>query len=86
MKVPDPQKLEFWMVVKLLHKCWELNSGLLQKQQVFLVTDPPLQPPVSFHLNDSLGSKDREKYAKKIFVFYLTLNICMLVLFGLFCF
>ena len=41
--------------IKLLCKCLELNSGPLQKQQVFLTTATSLQPKDNFH---TVNSKD----------------------------
>jgi hypothetical protein len=38
----DSLQLELQMLSAAWHRCWELDSGPVQEQQVFLITKPSL--------------------------------------------
>lgn len=51
----DPLELELQAAVNHKHRCWELNSGPLQEQQLLLTTGPVLQPLPTIFLKQGLN-------------------------------
>lgn len=52
----DPLELELQAAVNHKHRCWELNSGPLQEQQLLLTTGP-VSSPASTHNFFETGSQ-----------------------------